>query len=181
MLQLLRHGAIHTFLGSFFRLFSSEREVEIYGCQIYFVYKDRPDSSFFTEHCREKNNRKEKRDSFFTFNSGLSRAHCVRQISQLVFFQFLYKMFSVCPDFLCSRTHWFSPSSFHTHCLAPLPPLQVRFHPVSLHSGTRRGWSGSYASTPVPVLHYFGQLYLYFNHLLHKGDELLLDITPIYV
>lgn len=97
------------------------------------------------------------------------------------FLEFLYKVFSVCPDFLCSLTHCFSPSSFHTHSLAPLPPRQVRSHPVSFHSGTRRGWSGSYGSTPILVLHYFGQLYLYFNHLLCEGDELLLHVTPVYV
>jgi len=82
--------------------------------------------------------KKATRDSFIAFNSGLSRQHCVWQISQLSFFlEFLFKVFYVCPDFLCSLTQFFSPISFHSHSLPPLP-LRVRPHPVTLHSGSRR-------------------------------------------
>lgn len=74
------------FWEAFSDYFRQKEKLRYMDVRFIFVYKDRPDSSFFTEHCREKTNRKEKRDSFFAFNSGLSRAHCVQQISQLVFF-----------------------------------------------------------------------------------------------
>lgn len=79
---------------------------------------------------------------------SLLTAFCLKNISTVVFwvlFTFFYKVFSVCPDFPCSLVQWFSPSSFHTHSLAPLPSLWVKFCSVCLHSGSRKEpeWFGS--------------------------------------
>lgn len=57
--------------------------------RLIFVYKDRPDNSFFTEHCRKK---KATRDSFLAFNLGLSKQHCLINFST-VFLGFLHKVF----------------------------------------------------------------------------------------
>lgn len=122
---------------------------------------------------------KTTRDSFFAFSLGLFRQLCVWQTSQLFFFGgFLWKQF-FCLSWFFVKSYTLFFSCFFQHslsCSSSSPTSKVLLVPTQV-----LGWSGSCGSTPVPVLHYFGQLHLHFNHLLHEENQLLLHVTLIYL